>query len=754
MSSRPRLLRAAAGAVAAGCAALLLAIGVPAGHPAPAAVQEPARIFVEPSQQALASLKMAPLPARKVRVEARLAQSSAAADAVVGDRRLWPALDRSANRLYVKYFTLRAVGANIEVWVASDQDAVSKGLEFPAGDCRNDDRVQLSDAQAQLLAQQFDGTIHPRMAQAFGVPPPRDGSRATLPAPSGLPPDYYAGPGNRVVALVDNIRDPAFFDVNLQVGVGGVFVPTFDEQVDRNVITVDGVDWLHRTGANPPHEPVPGDRCRSRAARPYLIEATFAHEYQHLLQSFVDDDEVTWVNEGLSMYAEAVAGYVDPRKPITDVGYSGSVQCLLGNTSTQTNANPNPTAGGPENSLTVWGDKGEAEIVCDYGAAEMFMHYLAGRFGAGFVSALHRDPDNGLRSLRKLAAASGSDGATVIHDWAVMLALDGVLDRGHRLVGGSSARFRTPSLDAAINWATPQSYLRPGAPPNGSDYVRLAGANGGFLSSSRINSIGFDGSLSFPRRPVEWRVDPSPLEHAGNAAFHSGSAGGADRGIVRRITVPKAGATLSFATRYDLSPGLDFAFVQVSTNDGKSWRSLRNSLTTAAADPSVSPLVRRNLPGLTGRSGGGALPRWTTASYDLRPYRGRSVLLAFRYVSDPRVALPGWWIDEIRLGGSLLGDGGSLSGWRSFSQVTREVGTAAFTVQLVGYSTSGRRAFVQRLRLDGQNRGALAGAPLRRILAPGYDVVAAIVTYDDPTEAKSAYARYVLRVNGRVQRGG
>jgi hypothetical protein len=130
------------------------------------------------------------------------------------------------------------------------------------------------------------------------------------------------------------------------------------------------------------------------------------------------------------------------------------------------------------------------------------------------------------------------------------------------------------------------------------------------------------------------------------------------------------------------------------------------------------------------------------------------VLLAFRYVSDPRVALPGWWIDEIRLGGSLLGDGGSLSGWRSFSQVTREVGTAAFTVQLVGYSTSGRRAFVQRLRLDGQNRGALAGAALRRILAPGYDVVAAIVTYDDPTEAKSAYARYALRVNGRVQRGG
>ena len=688
MRRRPHLLRGAAGVAAAGCVALA-GFAAPSARPAASALHEPARIFAEPSPEYLESLTLVPPAPDRLRTEVRLARSSAAV-AVVGDRRLWPALDRSANKLYVKYFTLRAVGANIEVWVASDQDGISKGLEFPPGDCRNDDRVQLSDGQAQLLAQQFDGTIQPRMAQAFSAPPPRDGTAATLPARSGLPQDYYAAPGNRVVALVDNIRDPTFFDVNVRVGVGGVFVPSLDEQVDRNVITIDGVDWLHRTGANPPHDPVAGDLCRSRCARPFLIEATFAHEYQHLLESYLDDDEITWVNEGLSMYAEAVTGYVDLRKPITEVGFSGSVQCVLGNTSMQTGANPNPIPGGPENSLTVWGDKGDEEIVCDYGAAEMFMHYLAARLGPGFLKAFHRDPDNGLRSLRKLAAGAGSDSGRLIHDWAVMLALDGVLDRGGRLSGGAVGRFRVPALDAAVNWAAPQSYLRPGAPPNGSDYVRLTGANRAFLPSSRIRSIDFDGSVAFPRRPVEWRVDPSPLEHAGNAAFYSGSGGGLDRGIVRRVTVPRTGALLSFATRYDLSPGLDFAFVQVSTNDGRSWRSLRSPLTTATADPTASPVVRRNLPGLTGRSGGGQLPRWTTASYDLGAYRGRSVLLAFRYVSDPRVALPGWWIDDIRLGGTLLADGGSLSGWRSFSQVTREVGTAAFTVQLVGYSTSGR----------------------------------------------------------------
>jgi hypothetical protein len=674
--------------------------------------------------------------------------------AAVGDRRLWPALDRNRSSLYLKYFTLRAVGSHIEVWVASDQDATSKGLEFPPGDCRNDDRVQLSDPQAQLLAREFDASIYPKEAQAFSVPLPRDGLRATLPGRQGLPADYYSGDGGRVVALVDNIRDPAFYDVNIRVGVAGVFIPSLDEQVDRNVITIDGVDWLHRTGPNPPHDPVAGDLCRSRAAHPFLIEAIFAHEYQHLLESFQDPDETQWINEGLSMYAEAVTGYVDLRKPITNVGYSGSVQCLLGNSSLQTQANPNPTPGGPENSLTLWGDRGDSQIVCDYGAAETFMHYLAERFGIGFISGLHRDRDNGLVSLRKLARGAGRDAAEILRDWAAMLALDGVLDRGARLSGAQASRYQTAALDAGVNWANPDSYLTPGAPPNGSDYVRFADRGGRFLSSAGVNSISFDGRGETARRSVEWTVASSPIGHAGDPALHSGSGGGLDRGIVRQVKVPAARPTLTFETRYDLAPGLDFAVVQVSTNGGRSWRSLAGNLTTRTVDPSVLPSVAAKVPGLTGRSGGGAFPAWTTASYNLSAYRGRSVLLALRYVTDGRLAYPGWWVDDVRLGGARLSNGASLAGWRSLSQVGGEP-ARGFAVQLIGYSTTGApRAFIHRLRLDGRLRGTLSGPALRRLLAPGYDVVAAVVTHDDASEGKTRYAPYALRVNGVLQSGG
>jgi hypothetical protein len=420
----------------------------------------------------------------------------------------------------------------------------------------------------------------------------------------------------------------------------------------------------------------------------------------------------------------------------------------------QTGANPNPSAGGPENSLTRWGDKGGDEIVCDYGAAETFMHYLASRFGPGIITGLHRDPDNGLVSLRKLARGAGADATEIVRDWAAMIALDGVLDRGFRLTGAPAARYRTSTLSTSVNWSSPQAFQRPGAPPNGSDYVRLVGRGGRVLRPDRIRSIAFDGSAAFPRRGVEWRVDLNPIDHAGNAALHTGSAGGVDRGIVRRVTVPRTGATLSFTTRYDLSPGLDFAFVQVSTNGGRTWRSLRGNLTTTATDPSASALVRRHVPGLTGRSGGGPFPVWTSASYDLSAYRGRTVLLAFRYVTDPRVTFPGWWIDDVRLGSTSLTTGAELVGWQSFSRLSSEPLTG-FTVQLVGYSdTRGRRAFIRRLPLDGRLRGELSGAALRRLLAPGYDVVAAIVTHDDPSEGKATYAPYVLRVNGFVQPGG
>ena len=492
-----------------------------------------------------------------------------------------------------------------------------------------------------------------------------------------------------MVALVDNIRDENFADVEIRAGIAGFFSPAFNDDVDRNVITVDGIDWLHRTGARPPDNPIQGDLCRSRSARPFFVEATFAHEYQHLLLRYHDLREVSWINEGLSMYAEEITGYSDARKPVSDVGFSGSVQCFLGNTVECDACEPEPHrwwAGELPHALGRQGRQPDRLRL----RRRRDVHALPRRaLRRGFLTALHRDPDQGLASVRKLAAAAGADVMSVIHDWAAMIALDGVLDRGYTLAGGQAARYRTATLSGSVDLRNPQSYTKSGAPPNGSDYVRFRKRSGSVFKASEIASIVFDGSQAFPVRPIQWSVDRNPPDRGGgNAALHARGGDGLDRGIVREVKVPNGAATLSFQTRYDLAPGLEFAFVQVSTNRGRSWRSLAGSLTTAGASPNATSLVRRNLPGLTGKSGQGQFPAWTRATYDLAAYRGKTVLLAFRYASDLRVTFPGWWIDDVRLGRTTLTGGRSLAGWRSFSQVTPGERVGGITV----HSSATRRA--------------------------------------------------------------
>ena len=94
-------------------------------------------------------------------------------------------------------------------------------------------------------------------------------------------------------------------------------------------MSIDSFDWIHRTGANPPNEPLPRS-LPQRDRRPFLYEGVFAHEYQHLLENYVDVDEVSWVNEGAVRYAETITGYVDPSIPITQIGFDSHIQCFLG----------------------------------------------------------------------------------------------------------------------------------------------------------------------------------------------------------------------------------------------------------------------------------------------------------------------------------------------------------------------------------------------------------------------------------------
>jgi immune inhibitor InhA-like protein len=661
--------------------------------------------------------------------------------AKAGSVRTWLALDDFNNSIYLKNYTLRGVGSHIEVWVANN-------LAFPAGDCRNTlGLTNITNSQVQSFINEFDSNIYPKESEAFSVPPSLDGHKALLPTLiPNLPSSEYKGEGDNIAVLVDNVRDANYYAPTTPDGqtyIAGFFYSVFNDYTNRNVMTIDAYDWLHRTGANPPDDSTDPayQACAAElgaakigTSRPHLYEGTFAHEYQHLLESYSDPDEVSWVNEGLSDWAQTLVGYVDPNA--SQPGGDSHIGCFEGWL--------DPAFGGPENSLTVWGDQGGPEILCDYGAAYSFMSVLAGRYGDSFMSALHHDPGNGLQGLNDVLAQfnTGKTAEQVLHEWAALMALDN--QAGSGLIGGSAADYTSSALWSTVNWANPQSYDSPGAPPNGSDYVSLGPVSG-------LSSIDFQGSSTLPSKPLQWTIDSSPPGAATGSAFFSGADNLRDEAMVHQVTFGSS-PTLGFDALWNEELGWDFGFVQVSTDGGATYHSLTCTDTTTVTDPGALPTAKNNVPGFTGYPGG-----WKHEACDVSAYANQTVYLSFRAFNDPATlgasgdVPPGFWVDNI-VGGDLTADGTDLTGWHSPTEL-HPTDVAGWTVQLVAYDGAGN-AWYYNLPLDSSFHGSLNAAAIQSALGTTATTVGAIVMQDDPSETITDEAHYTLTVNGTVQPGG
>ncbi|MGZ8782209.1 MAG: peptidase M6 [Gaiellaceae bacterium] len=686
-----------------------------------------------------------PVPvARTKTARAGLAQAAAAESPPIGTKRFWPLINFTTGGADFEEFTLRAVGAKIEIWV-------SDTLDFPAADCRNDGvRNTITDAQATHFSGEFDLNMHPKMSAVFSSPPSRDGNGGLLEELGIVPPGYYAGPGDKIVTLIANFQDENYGDIEFPSYVAGYHSGDINGFVERNVMSVDSYDWAHRTGANPPNEPSTV-LCDNRPAQPFKYEAIFAHEYQHLLEYWASPGELNWIDEGLADYAITVTGYGFPARSIFETGYEGHIQTFLGWRSLQTPANliPQPK-GGAENSLTLWDDQGGLETLSDYGAVWTFMEFLAGRYGTQFMTDLHNEDAKGMPGLQAVLDKylTGDKAMQVIRDWAAMVALDKAIDDGARLLGWvRESRYQATTLNASIHWANPESYSTPGAPPNGSDYVALRDAAGKPLSSSKVRSIEFSSPDKHAPAPMEWQS----ISVAGDAVLSAGAADNADRSIIRAVAVPASGdRTLTFDTRYGLETEWDFSFVQVSTDNGLSWTSLANGNTTDVHNPSAAPEIVDQLPGLNGDAD------WHLETFDLAAYSGSTILLRFRLMTDSGTLgnggpiEAGWQVDDVKVGGVLVSDG-SLSGW-----TTEAPPIGGYTLQLISIGAKhGKRATLVQVPVKSGRTYSLDAKHLfKALLGKDAETVAMLVMYDEPSESIARYAPYTLKVNGVVQPGG
>ncbi|TJY43985.1 peptidase M6 [Cohnella pontilimi] len=520
----------------------------------------------------------------------------------------WVTHNDYTGRYVLTPFTLRAVGKYGEVWVANN-------LDFPAGDPRNS-MTAITDAQVQYLMDAFDNKIYEKEIAFFAPPAERKGEY-------GVRPEYKDESG-RVVILIDNIKDQSYYNPNYPSYIAGYFSSTISDLSDRNVMTIDNFDWLNRTGPN--------------AKRPYLYEGVFAHEFQHLLHRDTDNGEDTFINEGLSDFAQYLVGY----------GHSqGHIDFFMDNL---------------RNSLTGWGDQSDLKILADYGNAYLFQLYLYEQFGENFIRDEFKNPKHGIDSINSALAEIGVNKTfnQVYSDFMAAIMLDGKYQ-------GDDKTFKFNTIDLKPNVAGSIFNNENIAPAWGTDFKIIT-------PDKKIDHLYFKG-LDF--LGLKWATANDPDK--GTVLWGGKDSNLADNFLIKGLDLTgQTKPIVSFNTKYDIEEQWDFGVVQVSTDNGKTWASLSNSDTRSDVVDNGHPKVKANVPGFTGSSNG-----WKTESFDLSAYAGKKVLLGFRYLTDWASTESGWYLSNLMLNDTTIDPMTSTAGFMSLEQATKEY--VNYQVQFIGF---------------------------------------------------------------------
>lgn len=383
---------------------------------------------------------------------------------------------------------------------------------------------------------------------------------------------------------------------------------------------------------------------------------TMAHELLHMIQWANDPAEVTWVNEGL---AELSAEYC---------GAGASfVNAFTANPNTQ---------------LTAWAASPSAAAP-NYGAAYLFMRYLAGRFGKETIADLVREPERGEAGITAWATRRGGPNFdSLFKDWTIANLLD---LNGHPIYGHEGLNLRI----------TPRGALGPQASETG--VVRQYGVQYYELKLPGVATVRFEGDSAVKLIGADAR--------SGRGLWWSNRTDAMDSTLTREIDLTGVRtATLEFAAWYDLERNWDYAYAMVSTDGGRSWEILpgRGATTNPEAGLTFGP-------GWTGTSGG-ARPEWVDERIDLSAYAGKKILLRFEVITDDAVNHEGFAIDDLRI--PEIGwsdDAETENGWQANGFVLlRGDAPQQFQVQIVRVGTE---TSVEDVVLDTNNRGSVRVDP-------------------------------------------
>jgi hypothetical protein len=124
----------------------------------------------------------------------------------------------------------------------------------------------------------------------------------------------------------------------------------------------------------------------------------------------------------------------------------------------------------------------------------------------------------------------------------------------------------------------------------------------------------------------------STTAHSGTYGYYSGSGDNLSSTLTaeRPVFVDAQSDTFTFWTSYDIEVDYDYAYVEVSTNQGETWTTVQGNITTT-----YNPYGNNRGDGITGAS-----PGWVEGIFPLTAYLGQEIQLRIAYSTD------GAWIEH------------------------------------------------------------------------------------------------------------
>jgi hypothetical protein len=352
---------------------------------------------------------------------------------------------------------------------------------------------------------------------------------------------------------------------------------------------------------------------------------TLAHEHQHMIHWHASPNHDVWLNEGSSVMAETLSGF-------NDVGVDGSFMS------------------DPDIQLNAWRSS-PGESLRHYGAAYLFVEYLRSHYGGDrILRALVSAGGQGTDAVDAALQETGHKVtfADVFQKWTIANLLD------DEAIAPTDLTYPNREVQIQMNARVsrfPQS-IKGSVAQFGADYFEISPPPGG----GRV-TVEFTGS------PYVGVVDTAA--HSGNRFWWSNRGDVSNTHMTRSFDLRGIRqATLEYDIWYDVEEGFDYGYVEVSTDSGVTWDTLKGKYTTTE-NPNGTNLGNA----YTGKSREreGADPRgWLHETLDIAPYAGQEIVLRFEYVTDDGYNAQGLAVDNISIAETgYTDDAEGASNWQA-----------------------------------------------------------------------------------------